>query len=51
VRLPANAYAVSRPAKCVPIVGAAGSPPQATWRSVSRGLLLIVFTVASASPG
>jgi putative OPT family oligopeptide transporter len=52
-RLPANAYSRLAPGEqYVPIVPAASSPPQATWRSVGWGLLLcVIFTVASAYSG
>ncbi len=53
VRLPANAYSRLGPGEdYMPIVPAASSPPQATWRAVGWGLFLcIIFTVASAYSG
>jgi putative OPT family oligopeptide transporter len=53
VRLPANAYSRLAPGEeYMPIVRAASSPPQATWRSIAWGLLFcIIFTVASAYSG
>ncbi len=51
--LPENAYEPLRPGEAyVPLVPAAETPPESTWRSIGWGLFFcVVFTVASAYSG